>query len=127
MASEFYKIPVTTKEHGLTGYFLSPETGVIRTTISGQELGSVATDEQTEILHAIPLRPESEQWIQGWEPQDYERLGLELVASPNHRPRKRIRIKGDNSRRAEIQTGSQGGEFNKHSDGLKLPSPSTFS
>jgi type IV secretory pathway TraG/TraD family ATPase VirD4 len=126
IASEFYEIPVTTKEHGLSGYFLSPETGVIRTTISGQELERVVTDELSEIQYAIPNRPEAEQWIKGWEPSDFQRLGLEMAALPDQRPSKRIRLKRDRMRAAETPVASQAVEVNRHSDSLTLPNPGTL-
>jgi hypothetical protein len=89
LASEFYNIPVTTPENGLTGYFLSPETGATRSTIRGTELSKVAISESAERQHAQELRSESDQWIKEWSGEDRLRLGLTQVEPTPEETKKR--------------------------------------
>lgn len=55
---------------------------------------------------------------------DYERLGLEIIAAPNHRSNKRKKIEGVAARLADGNEKSQDGGF--ITDGLTLPNPESF-
>ena len=78
LPSEFFQIPPTSRDNGLTGYFLSPGSGAYRGTIQGEDIQPVVVSEtEEESFHQV-LRPESHQWISGWEESDRERLGLSL-------------------------------------------------
>ena len=79
LASEFFNIPPTSRENGLTGYFLSPHFGAQRVTIPGADITPVVVSEKDEARFAIELRPESDQWLREWQPKDRERLGLDLA------------------------------------------------
>ena len=78
MASEFYNIPVTTKKNGLTGYFLSAETGATKAVIRGSELSEIVPDETVERRYAPTIHPESHQWLRQWSGEDRLRLDLKL-------------------------------------------------
>ena len=41
LPSEFYTLPITTPQNGLTGYFIEPSVGAVRSTLSGQKCREV--------------------------------------------------------------------------------------
>jgi len=73
LASEFYNIPVTDPANGLTGYFVTPTAGACRTVIPAP------VQEAEESADAIVYRPEADQWLRDWTPEDRKRLRLEPI------------------------------------------------
>lgn len=70
LASQFYSIPVTSLQNGLTGYLVSPVLGAWRGQVSGNELQTVVVSEHDETEFAIPCRPESDQWLRARTAED---------------------------------------------------------
>lgn len=95
LPSEFFNIPPSSPENGVTGYFLSPHFGAQRVTIPGKDIEQVVVSEEVEELYSITIQPESAQWLAKWSPKDRERLGLkvELVRSEEESGKRRIRVK----------------------------------
>ncbi|QDV43913.1 Coupling protein TraD [Stieleria neptunia] len=99
LPSEFFNIPPSSRENGVTGYFLSPHFGAQKVTIPGHNIDPVVVPEHVEQLYAITLQPESAQWLANWSPNDRERLGLSLeveIAGESgevHRRRKKAKIR----------------------------------
>lgn len=80
MPSELLGLPVTTMRTGLTGYFLTPYVGTFKRTIPLSDL----IDDESGSGGAVPdliQRPESEQYLELWTPQDCIRLGLSTAES----------------------------------------------
>lgn len=80
LPSEFMEIPVTSKETGLTGYFVSPHLGAVRDTVSPDDLEEVVVPEADERELGYVARPEKDQWLLPWVPADQRRLGLDIQA-----------------------------------------------
>jgi Type IV secretion-system coupling protein DNA-binding domain len=89
LPSEFLTIPPTTPANGLTGYFLAPDLGAYKNTISGDELSRILTPLDAAVPGFVP-RPESAQVLKPWTDADLERLTLGHVllvdAKPNTAP-----------------------------------------
>jgi len=83
LASEFYNIPVTNRENGLTGYFITPTSGAYRGTVPSADIGQVVVGDEQERRHAIQYRPETDQWLRHWTAKDRERLSLERLVELN--------------------------------------------
>jgi hypothetical protein len=79
LASEFYNIPVTDPENGLTGYFVTPTAGACRTVIPAPDIEKVVVQEAEESAEAIVFRAEADQWLRDWTPEDRKRLRLEPI------------------------------------------------
>lgn len=94
LPSELYDIPVTSKENGLTGYFITAEHGAHKTWISPDKLEAVVIDEELEKSEAVVLRNEADQWLKDWTPKDMERLRLEeKTPEPQRIAAKKLRLK----------------------------------
>jgi hypothetical protein len=78
LPSEFFEIPVTSSETGLTGYFVSPYLGAFRDRVPPDEIQPVIPSGHEEAEHAISPRPEKEQWLKPWTGEDERRLILQL-------------------------------------------------
>jgi type IV secretory pathway TraG/TraD family ATPase VirD4 len=76
LPSEFYLIPPTTPRTGITGFFISPNFGALRTTIPGKDAGSVVVPQIIERETAFLGRAGNEQWLEPWSRADFERLGI---------------------------------------------------
>ena len=76
LASEFFEIRPTNSANGLTGYFLSPEFGAYRGTVSSDNIRRVVVDESLEGNLGFNPRPEFDQWMSEWNTGDRERLSL---------------------------------------------------
>ncbi|QDV74531.1 type IV secretory system conjugative DNA transfer family protein [Botrimarina mediterranea] len=91
---EFYDLPVTSRENGLTGYYITAERGAHKTWVAPGELESVVVPEDLEGAEAVKVRPSEQQWIVAWTPDDLARLGL---APPGEegavRTRQRLRLR----------------------------------
>ncbi len=99
LASEFYTIPPTNKRNGLTGYFVSPESGALRGWISPDDVGEiVALSGSGQFVS----RGEADQALSPWSDDDLLRLGLaieeEIPARPSLRLKKRQGIAGKQDR-----------------------------
>ena len=74
LPSEFLSLPPASREGGLTGYFVVPEVGVFRQTVSPHAI--------RRHLHAkgaapdYDPRPVGEQYLRPWDGDDFPRLGL---------------------------------------------------
>lgn len=82
LPSEFFSVPETNVNNGLTGYFVSAGLGVRRTTIPAQDIERIAVTDEEELEHAIVFRPEGDQWIRSWTLGDKQRLGLVREMEP---------------------------------------------
>jgi hypothetical protein len=106
LPSEFYQLPVTNRQNGLTGYFVSPSLGASRQLIQASELREIVTRESTERQYSQKSRPESDQWIREWRDADRERLVLqEELAKPEvaqSNKRGRLKLFGGNNRDGDI-------------------------
>ena len=75
LASEFFSLPVTNPENGLTGYFITSEDGAYRGTIEGKELASVVVESEVN-EPVVRQDADHRQWLSEWETCDYWRLKL---------------------------------------------------
>lgn len=73
LPSEFLSMPPTTRENGLTGYYLTPLIGAYKITILPEHLNSWLVLPNTKISNIIP-RPENDQYLRPWDEHDYKRL-----------------------------------------------------
>lgn len=90
LPSEFFNIPPSSPENGVTGYFLSPHFGAQKVTIPGYDIEPVVVPEEVEEHYAITLQPESSQWLTNWGLNDRERLSLKVErAISDESPEKR--------------------------------------
>lgn len=96
LASEFYTIPPTNKQNGLTGYFVSPEAGALRGWVSSDELGSVVSSSPAGRFIA---RQESDQALRPWNEADLLRLRLER--EEDTKPKNSLRLKRRQNARSE--------------------------
>ena len=78
LASEFYEIKPSSRENGVTGFFISPGRSAYRGTISGNDIQTIVVDSKNELKYQIMYRPESDQWLKSWSGYDAVRLGLGL-------------------------------------------------
>lgn len=97
LASEFYGLPVTSKENGLTGYFVTATSGASRSVISPDDIEHVVVGEREEKRDAIQYRPETDQWIKEWTVEDRERLLLPVFdikgsEESEQEPRRKLRL-----------------------------------
>ena len=92
LPSEFYEIPVTSKQSGLSGYFVSPEFGAVRGTVPPGELQPVVVSESEEVQFSFTPRPDSAQVFRPWTDDDKRRLGL-LEKTATGAKTKRLRLK----------------------------------
>lgn len=76
LASEFYDIPVTTAKNGLSGYFVSPCVGAVRSNISGRDLFELFVTPELGHRHLFISRPECDQWMRPWTDDDRVRLQI---------------------------------------------------
>ncbi|QEG35905.1 type IV secretory system conjugative DNA transfer family protein [Bythopirellula goksoeyrii] len=76
LPSEFFTIPPTNKQNGLTGYFLSPDCGARKITLPSSDISPIVVSEQEEERYALVSKPESDQWLREWSMSDRQRLSL---------------------------------------------------
>ena len=88
LASEFYTIPPTNRENGLTGYFVALEAGAVRGWVSPDELSPIVASSATNGF--IP-RPEADQSLSPWSDDDLYRLLLTMENET--RPKHSLRLK----------------------------------
>ena len=77
LPSELYTIPITTPENGLSGYFIDPESGASRESVTGSTFKSVMFKASSTSTHMITQQPESTQNLRPWGNHDRRRLELE--------------------------------------------------
>lgn len=91
LPSEFYTLPPTSRDNGLSGYFLSPSIGAVRDRIAGQVLASVFVEADTEEMLRFQPQPEAAQILVPWSSQDCQRLSLATrQTAGKHRSHDRI-------------------------------------
>ncbi len=95
LPSEFYAIPPSGPETGLTGYFVSPQAGAVRATLPGRHVGRVIPDAATETEMRFLPRPETEQWLCSWGDDDRQRLDLVRGQTENPTPAKKLRRRSE--------------------------------
>ena len=79
LASEFFSIPQTNRDNGLTGYFLTPHIGAYRATIRAPVLDALLPPSAgCSCEPNFVSRPESDQFLVPWTEGDCERLSIEL-------------------------------------------------
>ena len=94
LPSEFYSIPVTSENNGLTGFFLSPEFGAIRGTVPGNSLTPCFVPMEFEQRYAFVRRQAADQTLLPWDSEDRRRICLELEKTPTRSPQgKRLRLR----------------------------------
>jgi hypothetical protein len=76
LPSEFFTLPPTSEENGLSGYFLTPEIGVIRDRITGSQLARLFTSDDVERQMRFQPQPERAQHLLPWTECDCRRLCL---------------------------------------------------
>ncbi len=76
LPSEFYIIPPTRSDRGLTGYFLSPSFGAVRDQIPGRILQTAFVPAELQIQMRFRSQPEGAQRLVGWSAADRQRLLL---------------------------------------------------
>ncbi|QDV73199.1 type IV secretory system conjugative DNA transfer family protein [Botrimarina mediterranea] len=77
LPSEFYGFPQTNPENGLQGLFISTERGAELVRIAPECIQQVVVTTEQEQRDAVVVRPNADQWLRGWNPKDYKRLGIE--------------------------------------------------
>lgn len=92
LPSEFLSLPPTTRETGLSGYYLSPNIGAFRSVISIEPLVVHETRAGQSSVRDFDARPDSDQYLTRWSASDMNRLQLESnetekvdARSPNRR------------------------------------------
>lgn len=95
LPSEFYAIPPSEPESGLTGFFLSPESGAIRATLPGARMQSVIPCASTEVEMSFVTRSDADQWLCSWTDNDRKRLELEREDNTVSLPATRLRRRSD--------------------------------
>ena len=117
LPSEFYSIPVTSKENGLTGYFLSPEFGAVRGTVRGDELQQIVVSGALDSRFGFCARPDCDQVFRPWTDEDRRKLGLivELERTAEE-SKKRLRLK-EQPAPAEQGRGTRNGSSRTSSPG----------
>ena len=76
LASEFFSIPVTNPQNGLTGYFITSEDGAYRGTISPNVLAKTVFDENQLIGNEGSESTDEKQWLADWTDSDWLRLNI---------------------------------------------------
>ena len=71
-------MPPTTRENGLTGYYLTPLLGAYKVHILPEHLSQWLVPPDTDVPNVIP-RPETDQYLRPWDAQDYGRLHVSEV------------------------------------------------
>jgi hypothetical protein len=84
LPSEFQDLPPTDRANGLTGYYLSPATGVYRHTLSAAELDARLLPPDPNTPDHLP-RPDEAQYLRPWDADDLRRLGF-AAAPPADTP-----------------------------------------
>jgi hypothetical protein len=79
LASEFLSLPPTNRANGLTGYYLSPFTGVFRSTLTATQIDQGLLPPNKSIAHFVP-RPPGHQILRPFDAGDLHRLGLRPAA-----------------------------------------------
>jgi hypothetical protein len=75
LAGELLGLPPTNRRNGLTGYYLSPFTGVFRSTISAPEVDRLSVAADPHVPGHLP-RPNDHQILRPFDEADFRRLGL---------------------------------------------------
>lgn len=81
LPSEFQDLPVTDPANGLTGYYLSPVTGVYRHTTPSTDLTARLLPPDANSLGHVP-RPAEAQYLRRWDADDHRRLGFAAELPP---------------------------------------------
>lgn len=95
LPSEFYAIPPSGTESGLTGFFVSPESGAIRATLPSSRMQSVIPDISVEAEMCFVTRPDADQWLCPWIENDRKRLELEREGNTVSLPATRLRRRSE--------------------------------
>jgi hypothetical protein len=75
LASELLSLPPTNRTNGLTGYYVSPFTGVFRSTLTADQIDQSLLPPNRSIAHFVP-RPPEHQLLRPFDAADLRRLGL---------------------------------------------------
>jgi type IV secretory pathway TraG/TraD family ATPase VirD4 len=86
LPSQFYLIPCTNREHGLSGYFVGPDVGAMFGTIPGKQLDSIVVPNRSSYASVPAQFAENDQWLQNWTPHDKRRLELDRDFGPARKP-----------------------------------------
>ncbi|MBA4064551.1 MAG: hypothetical protein C0501_12735 [Isosphaera sp.] len=81
LPSEFQDLPVTDRANGLTGYYLSPVTGVYRHTTPSADLTARLLPPDANTPDHVP-RPADAQYLRPWDADDLRRLGFAAEPPP---------------------------------------------
>lgn len=81
LPSEFQDLPVTDPANGLTGYYLSPVTGVYRHTTPSADLTARLLPPDANSPGHVP-RPAEAQYLRRWDADDHRRLGFAAELPP---------------------------------------------
>lgn len=102
LASEFYTIPPTNKQNGLTGYFVSPEAGALRGWISPVDVGEIVSASSSGQFIA---RNEVDQSLSPWADEDLLRLGLKIEEEVQPKPSLRLKKRHGIAEKQDRDTG----------------------
>lgn len=83
LPSEFYLIPATNPRNGLTGYFLSPSTGAMKTSVSPFEIKPIITKDSS--IAGISYRREADQRLTATCSPEAENLSLGRKKDPQRK------------------------------------------
>lgn len=78
LPSQFYTLPMTTPENGLTGYYVSPSFGAVRGHLTGNRLASLVVSESQEKQGGKRRHSDGKQWLESWTTADKRRLRIDL-------------------------------------------------
>lgn len=104
LASEFYTIPPTNRRNGLTGYFVSPEFGVLRGWISPDDVAEIVSSSGSGQFIA---RGEGDQALSAWSDNDLLRLGLVMEADSSAKPSLRLKKRQGMAGKRDRESGYQ--------------------
>ena len=86
LPSEFMAVPPTTRENGLTGYYLCGHIGAYRATIAGEDIDAMLLPPDPSVDN-FEERPVEQQWLAPWTEEDCQRLGLDVSVLQDGRRR----------------------------------------
>jgi len=78
LSSELLYLKRTSPKNGLTGYYIAPDIGAYRSTLSGSYLSQTLIPPD-EGVAAFESRPIEDQYLKPWDRGDYQRLNLEDI------------------------------------------------
>lgn len=82
LESQFYTIPPTTRETGLTGYYLVPGLGPFRHTYPGSWLFTSGLGKSSDAVADLELRGAADQWLSVWDETEARQRNLVSATPP---------------------------------------------